>query len=387
MLSDNEFGDIVKAIEERNVVSDPSFDPRNVAVLLIIDQAFYDDCELNIVEFLHASLSARGHVLHDRFDMEFRKNGSRTQTSHRLSRERVAGMLEPIGAYVDADDIFIRASHHDDRCISFEEFLRIFREARSKTLLSKIDGEIISMTSAVSVAQETKRAPKAGYTGNHLSFDMVERLGGNSSVIIEISTKSERGMADEHPTILHDGHRRVLKVFRLNQFNDVVASKVKCELMQELKTLQKMRHTGIVRIHDVSQHFSHIRVTEELCRGGTLRDRVPLTESRAARITGEILAALSYMHSQKIVHQALSLTSVMFVTPSEDSPIKLISLGHSHKCQPREEMVVSAGDWWRLYTCSPEIISGHHFTEKSDMWSVGVIAFALISGYVPFSGR
>mmetsp|Transcript_8398 Transcript_8398/g.15482 ORF Transcript_8398/g.15482 Transcript_8398/m.15482 type:complete len:124 (+) Transcript_8398:202-573(+) len=82
-------------------------------------------------------------------------------------------------------------------------------------------------------------------------------------------------------------------------------------LKREIEIMQEVNHPHIVRLYDVYENDKNIFLVTELCTGGELYDRVVdktvnnehFTEYDAARITRNILSAISYIHEKGIVHR------------------------------------------------------------------------------------
>ena len=121
----------------------------------------------------------------------------------------------------------------------------------------------------------------------------------------------------------------------------------------------------------------------ECLSGGDLYTRDPYTEEEAARITGSILSAIQYMHSRNVAHRDLKYENILFVNESPKSEIKLIDFGLSKKYGKDQHLTEGVGT---IYTMAPEVLRGK-YNEKADMWSIGVIAYMLVSSQLPFYGR
>ena len=141
------------------------------------------------------------------------------------------------------------------------------------------------------------------------------------------------------------------------------------ELRNEIAILRNLDHPNIVRALEVFEFRGKISIIMEVCSGGDLYVRDPYTESEAARIITSILSAVSYMHSQAVVHRDLKFENVLFVNTSPLSEVKLIDFGlskvyHTENADGMTDMVGT------VYTMAPEVLRGSH-TEKADMWSIG----------------
>jgi serine/threonine protein kinase len=145
----------------------------------------------------------------------------------------------------------------------------------------------------------------------------------------------------------------------------------------------------------------------ELCDGGDLYSRDPYTEKEAARITSSILSAVAYMHSHNVTHRDLKYENVMFANKNADAEVKLIDFGlsakygidetlhdtvgkyglHAISCLANDGMLndVTSFISGTVYSMSPEVLRGQ-YTFKVDVWSVGVLAYMLLSSSMPFYG-
>jgi len=120
--------------------------------------------------------------------------------------------------------------------------------------------------------------------------------------------------------------------------------------------------------------------------GGELFDRIVekeyYTEKEAAICIADICRALVYCHDRNIVHRDLKPENIMYANMSPDSPVKVVDFGLS--------TTAAHGDATMKTACgtpeyvAPEVISKRPYTNKCDMWSVGVIMYILLCGYPPF---
>jgi len=128
-------------------------------------------------------------------------------------------------------------------------------------------------------------------------------------------------------------------------------------------------------------HTGKLWLITELCTGGDLTSR-KLSEPEVAVVMEQILRALAYMHGRGILHSDLKLENVLYEDKKPGATIRLIDFGLS-KTYDRAE--VSRKAIGTAYTLSPEIASKTgHYTDKTDIWSLGVCAWVLLSGDFPF---
>lgn len=119
----------------------------------------------------------------------------------------------------------------------------------------------------------------------------------------------------------------------------------------------------------------------ELCTGGDLTSR-KLSEPEVVVVLEQILRALAYMHRRGVVHRDLKLENILYENKKPLATIRLIDFGLS-KTYDRAE--ISRKAIGTSYTLCPELASKTGtYTDKSDIWSLGVCAWVLLSGDFPF---
>lgn len=158
------------------------------------------------------------------------------------------------------------------------------------------------------------------------------------------------------------------------------------EMRSEIYTMSRLCHKIIVNVKEAFERKRHIYLIMEHCKGGDLEGR-KYSEAEAATIVRKILEAVAYMHKQKVVHRDLKLENVMFDKDPKEDPtaeIKIIDFGLATKFLSNEykNMTARVGT---LYSMAPQVLQGV-YDSKCDIWSIGVIAFILLSGNKPFWG-
>eukprot|EP00602_Paraphysomonas_sp_CaronLab_P001901 CAMPEP_0185020290 /NCGR_PEP_ID=MMETSP1103-20130426/2889_1 /TAXON_ID=36769 /ORGANISM="Paraphysomonas bandaiensis, Strain Caron Lab Isolate" /LENGTH=564 /DNA_ID=CAMNT_0027551099 /DNA_START=338 /DNA_END=2032 /DNA_ORIENTATION=- len=160
-------------------------------------------------------------------------------------------------------------------------------------------------------------------------------------------------------------------------------------LRQEIRIMAQVDHPHIIRLHECFEDKKCIRLVLELCTGGELLDRLHAqsghhyTERVACGYVQTMLSAIRYLHEHNIVHRDLKLENFLFESTDDDSQMKLIDFGLSQFFEENEIIVSPVGT---PYYVAPEVLSGA-YTNKCDVWSIGVIAFMLLSGTPPFYGK
>lgn len=145
-------------------------------------------------------------------------------------------------------------------------------------------------------------------------------------------------------------------------------------------------HPNVIDLYDVYEDSNGVHLILELCSGGELFDRIvaqdKYSETEAATVVHQIVAGLEAIHRANIVHRDLKPENCLFLDVRKDSPLKIMDFGLSSVEEFTDPVV---GLFGSIDYVSPEALSQGKITTKSDMWSLGVILYILLSGYVFFS--
>lgn len=153
-------------------------------------------------------------------------------------------------------------------------------------------------------------------------------------------------------------------------------------IKQELKILLDADHPNIVRVADVYEGFTSLKIVTERLSGGDLLSHLSSTshfsEQDAAEASGQMCYAVAYLHTKKVTHSNLKPSSFLYETP-EKQFLKLCNLGQGKLFKPNVNICRCKGS---LPYIAPEVLEGEYDCQ-CDMWSLGVITFLLLGGQVP----
>ncbi|PSC75499.1 hypothetical protein C2E20_0993 [Micractinium conductrix] len=135
--------------------------------------------------------------------------------------------------------------------------------------------------------------------------------------------------------------------------------------------------------HGAYESDAAVHLVLELLSGGPLWDRISSNsygERAAARLVREVLRTVAQCHSKGIMMRDIKPHNFMFATQAEDSPLKAVDFGISVFCRPGEVIKQRAGT---RIVMAPEVVRCRYGL-KADLWSVGIMAYMLLTGRLPF---
>jgi len=160
-------------------------------------------------------------------------------------------------------------------------------------------------------------------------------------------------------------------------------------LLEEVEIMRVCDHPHVVRVVESFQDYRNLYVVMELCEGGELFDKIvqcgTLSEITAANCVRQMLLAVNYLHQNHIIHRDLKPQNWLLASDQDldKASLKLIDFGLSRRWQPGVCLTSKVGT---PSYAAPELVSGK-YTELVDVWSLGVICYALLSGELPFGGQ
>ncbi|CAD8051468.1 unnamed protein product [Paramecium sonneborni] len=154
---------------------------------------------------------------------------------------------------------------------------------------------------------------------------------------------------------------------------------------REIQILKLLHHPQIVKLYENNEQVieteNHIYLFMEYANGGELFDYIDrvkqVTEYEACKLFHQIISGLEYMHSQKVIHRDLKPENIL-LTGDRDVLIADFGLSNIQK----DILKTCCGS--PCYA-APEMIQGEPYNgQLTDIWSCGIILFAMICGYLPF---
>jgi DNA-binding NarL/FixJ family response regulator len=181
-----------------------------------------------------------------------------------------------------------------------------------------------------------------------------------------------------------NGRQVVLKV--LQQVPDAGKSSVAFDrFVREFELIRDIRHPNVVRIYDFGVSDDNAYIAMEYCSRGSLKKRIlsGMYADRAEEIMRQIAQALDAIHSVGILHRDLKPTNVLF---REDDSVALIDFGLARQTHLKAEISGVGEIFGTPYYMSPEQGHGEAVDERSDIYSLGVMFFEMLTGKRPYEG-
>ncbi|XP_027507030.1 serine/threonine-protein kinase BRSK2 isoform X2 [Corapipo altera] len=170
-----------------------------------------------------------------------------------------------------------------------------------------------------------------------------------------------------------------IKIVNREKLSESVLMKVE----REIAILKLIEHPHVLKLHDVYENKKYLYLVLEHVSGGELFDYLVkkgrLTPKEARKFFRQIISALDFCHSHSICHRDLKPENLLL---DEKNNIRIADFGMASLQVGDSLLETSCGS--PHYAC-PEVIRGEKYDgRKADVWSCGVILFALLVGALPF---
>eukprot|EP00282_Hemiselmis_andersenii_P023070 CAMPEP_0172017050 /NCGR_PEP_ID=MMETSP1041-20130122/11354_1 /TAXON_ID=464988 /ORGANISM="Hemiselmis andersenii, Strain CCMP439" /LENGTH=412 /DNA_ID=CAMNT_0012672047 /DNA_START=86 /DNA_END=1321 /DNA_ORIENTATION=- len=155
------------------------------------------------------------------------------------------------------------------------------------------------------------------------------------------------------------------------------------KVWREINVLKLFSHPHIIRLYEVIDTPTDIYVVMEYVSGGELFDYIVakgrLSEDEARRFFQQIVGGVEYCHKYMVVHRDLKPENLLL---DANLNVKIADFGLSNMMRDGSFLKTSCGS---PNYAAPEVISGHLYAgAEVDIWSCGVILYALLCGNLPF---
>ena len=207
-----------------------------------------------------------------------------------------------------------------------------------------------------------KPTPVARTLANRYRLDELIAEGGFAQVFRSYDTELLRTVAVKIP-----------KPSKLGSKDDFLA---------EARRVARLKHDSIVPVHDVGVDGDTCYIVTEYVEGGSLADKLvsgKVPRERALRWVSEIADALEYAHLSGVIHRDVKPANILI---DHHGRAKLADFGIAHSATKTGDFAPSLGT---LRYMSPEQLEGKPSDHRSDLYSLGVVLYEVLTGRIPYS--
>jgi len=155
---------------------------------------------------------------------------------------------------------------------------------------------------------------------------------------------------------------------------------------REIEVLKMCQHPNIIKLLDIFENSDNYFIVIEYMEGKDLFDYIQkrnflLPETRVKHLVCQLITATRYIHDFGIVHRDLKLENIMMSDVTNNAKPKLVDFGLARIISPNETANEPFGT---LGYVAPEVLKKKPYSFSCDVWSIGCIMHALLTGSLPF---
>jgi 5'-AMP-activated protein kinase catalytic alpha subunit len=179
------------------------------------------------------------------------------------------------------------------------------------------------------------------------------------------------------------GEKVAVKILEKNK---ILGQDDKTRVEREIKILKCLRHPNIIQLYSVIQTVSTIYLIMEYAPGGELFDYIvnkkKLSELEACKFYQQIISGIDYLHKLRIAHRDLKPENLLL---DHKKDLKIVDFGLSNTYNKGEYLRTACGS--PCYAAPETIANKPYSGVMVDIWSSGIILYAMLCGYLPFEDR
>ena len=175
---------------------------------------------------------------------------------------------------------------------------------------------------------------------------------------------------------------KILEKSKMKEKDDLI------RLEREFEMLAKFNHPNLIMVTEIFESENNYYTVMDYCDGGELFNYIVknkyLSEEESSFFYYQLISGLEYIHSLGIVHRDLKPENLLL---TNDHILKIIDFGLSNYFKEGQNDLLYTPCGSPCYA-SPEMVSGKHYDGiMIDIWSTGIILFAMLCGYLPFEDK
>ena len=207
----------------------------------------------------------------------------------------------------------------------------------------------------------------------NVNYNIINQISKNESLIeYKIQRKSD------------------LNIFKsLKIINKKVLNENNEKIIEEIKILCSLNHERIIKVENCFYDENYFYIITEYCKLGTLYDlkkKKTFKENQTKFIIYQLLAAVQYLCSKNFIHTDINPMNILIDSSfkykgEEYYFIKILDFTYKSNSSKVKNLEINLP-----YYISPEILE-MDFNNKCDIWSIGIILYEMLHGYLPFKGK
>ena len=176
------------------------------------------------------------------------------------------------------------------------------------------------------------------------------------------------------------------KSYALKTLNKASRGNSLSKIRNEIDVMNRLYAKGVTRFPQLVDFFEddhNFHIVQQLCNGGTLGDNTPFDEHRVSIIIDNVLKGIQEIHAAGFIHKDIKHDNILFQNENDIRDLKICDFGLSIPCDETEELryinKIRGTPWFLAPECSFSLVGF-----KSDIWSVGIMTYMMLSGSFPF---
>lgn len=161
-------------------------------------------------------------------------------------------------------------------------------------------------------------------------------------------------------------------------------------LYKEVDLLRALKHPCILTLYTVQTYESSVAIYLEYMAGGDLYSRIQkfmekgehMSESLSKFLFYQMCTGVKYLHDERVTHRDLKPANILLSTDDDYALVKISDFGLSKRIQNNSQLKTACGT--KMYL-APEVRRTRYYTNKVDIWSLGIILYNCLSNRFPFT--
>ncbi|XP_022616679.1 obscurin-like [Seriola dumerili] len=228
----------------------------------------------------------------------------------------------------------------------------------------------------------------------HISLTLTETLGSKVTGSEQQTTQRNYSFLSE----INRGRFSVITLCRDVETSKVFAAKItpyqaeqRQLVLREYQLLKRLHHPHLVQLHTAYLTSYYLVLVEELCPGKellySLAARDLYAETHVAELLVQILSAVDYLHSRRVIHLDLKSDNMLV---DDGNHLKIVDFGSAQSYTPGQPLNIehiqglSESKVYIVLPKAPEILEGQGVGPETDVWAIGVLSFIMLSADSPF---